>query len=92
MGLKLDKTIKILLGAIALGLFLNASDVFIDKAYASDCATWEKVRGGLNQIIQNQSGSNNYLKAEIDHAQKNIIECIKFDATCLVHLKSLGAF
>ena len=36
MELKLDKTTKILLGAIALGLFLNASNVFIDKAYASD--------------------------------------------------------
>ena len=35
MGLKLDKTTKILLGAIALGLFLNTSDVFIDKAYAN---------------------------------------------------------
>jgi len=35
MGLKLDKTTKILLGAIALGLFLNASNVFIDKAYAN---------------------------------------------------------
>ncbi len=36
MELKLDKTTKILLGAIALGLFLNASNVFIDKAYASN--------------------------------------------------------
>ena len=35
MELKLDKTTKILLGAIALGLFLNASNVFIDKAYAN---------------------------------------------------------
>ncbi|MDC1100694.1 hypothetical protein OAS34_00575 [Methylophilaceae bacterium] len=36
MELKLDKTTKILLGVIALGLFLNASNVFIDKAYAKD--------------------------------------------------------
>ena len=35
MELKLDKTTKILLGAIALGLFLNASNVFIDKAFAN---------------------------------------------------------
>jgi len=35
MELKLDKTTKMLLGAIALGLFLNASNVFIDKAYAN---------------------------------------------------------
>ena len=36
MELKLDKTTKILLGAIALGLFLNVSNVFIDKAQAND--------------------------------------------------------
>jgi len=41
MELKLDKTTKILLGAIALGLFLNASNVFIDKAYAN---TIQKVK------------------------------------------------
>ena len=35
MEIKLDKTTKILLGAIALGLFLNASNAFIEKAYAS---------------------------------------------------------
>ena len=34
MELKLDKTTKILLGAIALGLFLNASDMYIKKANA----------------------------------------------------------
>jgi len=40
MEFKVDKTTKILLGAIALGLFLNASNVFIDKAYAND---WDVV-------------------------------------------------
>ena len=39
MELKVDKTTKILLGAVALGLFLNASNIFIDKA----CV------GGLNK-------------------------------------------
>ena len=34
MEFKLDKTTKLLLGAIALGLFLNASEVIITKAYA----------------------------------------------------------
>jgi len=34
MELKLDKTTKVLLGAIALGLFLNASDIIITKAMA----------------------------------------------------------
>ena len=40
MELKVDNTTKILLGAIALGLFLNASNVFIDKAHAND---WDVV-------------------------------------------------
>ena len=61
MELKLDKTTKILLGAIALGLFLNASNMFIDKAYARDkvqkvticdemglhCARIDRDMGGL---------------------------------------------
>jgi len=50
MELKLDKTTKILLGAIALGLFLNASDVFIDKAYASDCATSYELSSAVSEI------------------------------------------
>jgi|GEM_PF-3431622 len=41
MELKLDKTTKMLLGAIAIGLFLNASNIFIDKAYAG---------GGVHKI------------------------------------------
>jgi hypothetical protein len=40
MELKVDNTTKILLGAIALGLFLNASNIFIDKAHAND---WDVV-------------------------------------------------
>ena len=40
MIFKTDKTMKILLGAIALGLFLNVSNVFIDKASAND---WDVV-------------------------------------------------
>ena len=40
MELKFDKITKILLGAIALGLFLNASNVIIDKAYANN---WDVV-------------------------------------------------
>ena len=60
MELKLDKTTKILLGAIALGLFLNVSNVFIDKAYANTvqkvqicdpqgirCARIDRTYGGL---------------------------------------------
>ena len=85
MGLKLDKTTKILLGAIALGLFLNASNVFISKAYANDCASWEQVRAELGIVIDNQI----HIGSLIETAQHNIIECIRFDATCLVHLKNL---
>ena len=40
MELKLDKTTKIILGAIALGLFLIVSHIFVDKAYAND---WDVV-------------------------------------------------
>ena len=40
MELKLDKTTKLLLGGIALGLLLNASNLFIDKAYSND---WDLV-------------------------------------------------
>ena len=36
MELKIDKTTKILLGIIALGLFLNVSEVIIDKAFADN--------------------------------------------------------
>ena len=35
MELKIDKTTKILLGLIAFGLFLNASDTYINKAFAN---------------------------------------------------------
>jgi hypothetical protein len=40
MKLKVDNTTKILLGFIALGLLLNAGNVFIDKAHAND---WDLV-------------------------------------------------
>ena len=40
MDLKIDKITKVLLGAIALGLFLNLGNVFIDKANAND---WDVV-------------------------------------------------
>ena len=40
MEFKVDNITKILLGGIALGLFLNASNVFIDKAYANN---WDVV-------------------------------------------------
>ena len=46
MELKLDKTTKILLGLIALGLFLNASNVWLDKAYATSVQKVQICNGG----------------------------------------------
>jgi len=43
MELKIDKTTKILLGAIALGLFLNASDVIISKVMAASGYDFEPI-------------------------------------------------
>ena len=57
MDLKADKITKILLGAIALGLFLNASNVFIDKAYANE---WD--------IVVELNKSN----VKIDRMQENL--------------------
>ena len=57
MEFKVDKTTKILLGAIALGLFFNASNVFIDKAYAND---WD--------IVVELNKSN----VKIDRMQENL--------------------
>ena len=50
MELKQDKTTKVLLGAIALGLLLNASNVFISEAYASRCATSSQLSSAVADI------------------------------------------
>jgi len=57
MELKADKITKILLGVIAFGLFLNASNVFMDKAYANN---WDVV------IELNKSN------VKIDRMQENL--------------------
>ena len=68
MELKVDKTTKILLGAIALGLFLNASNVFIEKAYANDCATsWE-----LNRVESNLENEISIVVDEVNRAKRSI--------------------
>ena len=82
MELKIDKITKILLGAIALGLFLNASNVFIDKAYAND---WDlvvelnksnvkidRIQENLNIIDKNVR----VLEKIIDTAENNITTTI----------------
>ena len=82
MELKLDKTTKILLGAIAFGLFLNASNVAIDKAYAND---WDlvvelnksnvkidRIQENLNIIDKNVR----VLEKIIDTAENNLTAAI----------------
>ena len=63
MELKVDKTNKILLGAIALGLFLNASNVFIDKAYASDCVDKVELRSHVEKIIYEIEGAKRLIES-----------------------------
>ena len=58
MELKLDKTIKLLLWVIAIGLFLNLSNVYIDKAYAND---WD--------VVVELNKSN----VKIDRMQENLV-------------------
>ena len=80
MELKVDNTTKILLGAIALGLFLNASNIFIDKAHAND---WDvvvelnksnvkidRIQENLNIIDKNVR----VIEKIIDEAKEDIID------------------
>lgn len=82
MELKTDKTTKVLLGAIGLGLFLNASNGLIDKASAND---WDvvvelnksnvkidRIQENLNIIDKNVR----VIEKIIDNAEINIIESI----------------
>ena len=72
MELKLDKTTKILLGAIALGLFLNASNVFIDKAYANNCADSYDLKNETRNIKEHISKQTSNIIDELMIAEKNI--------------------
>ena len=80
MELKVDNTTKILLGAIAIGLFLNASNIFIDKAHAND---WDvvvelnksnvkidRIQENLNIIDKNVR----VIEKIIDEAKEDIID------------------
>ena len=82
MKLKTDKTTKVLLGTIGLGLFLNASNGLIDKASAND---WDvvvelnksnvkidRVQENLNIIDKNVR----VIEKIIDNAEINIIDSI----------------
>jgi len=82
LELKTDKTTKVLLGAIGLGLFLNISNGLIDKASAND---WDvvvelnksnvkidRIQENLNIIDKNVR----VIEKIIDNAEINIIDSI----------------
>ena len=82
MKLKVDKTTKILLGAIAAGLFLNASNVFIDRAYANDWDVVVELNKSNVKIDRMQENLNiidknvRVLEKIIDTAENNLIVAI----------------
>ena len=80
MKSKVDNTTKILLGAIALGLFLNASNVFIDKAYANDWDLVVELNKSNVKIDRMQENLNiidknvRVIEKIIDEAKEDIID------------------
>ena len=79
MELKVDNTTKILLGAIALGLFLNASNFFIDKAHANDWDVVVELNKSNVKIDRMQENLNiidknvRVIEKIIDEAKEDII-------------------
>ena len=82
MELKFDKITKILLGAIALGLFLNASNVIIDKAYANNWDVVVELNKSNVKIDRMQENLNiidknvRVLEKIIDMAENNLTAAI----------------
>ncbi len=82
MDLKVDKLTKILLGVIALGLFLNLSNVFIDKAYANDWDVVVELNKSNVKIDRMQENLNiidknvRVLEKIIDTAENNLTASI----------------
>ena len=82
MELKIDKITKILLGAIALGLFLNASNVLIDKAYANNWDLVVELNKSNVKIDRMQENLNiidknvRVLEKIIDKAENNLTAAI----------------
>ena len=80
MELKVDNTTKILLGAIALGLFLNASNFFIDKAHANDWDVVVELNKSNVKIDRMQENLNiidknvRVIEKIIDQAKEDIID------------------
>ena len=90
MQLNLDKTTKLLLGVIALGLFLNLSNVFIDKAYANNWDVVVELNKSNVKIDRMQENLNiidknvRVLEKIIDTAENNITAAI--NNTCKVKI------
>ena len=82
MELKLDKITKILLSAIALGLFLNLSNVFIDKANANEWDVVVELNKSNVKIDRMQENLNiidknvRVLEKIVDTAENNLIAAI----------------
>ncbi|MDC1011414.1 hypothetical protein OAQ60_01740 [Methylophilaceae bacterium] len=80
MELKVDNTTKILLGAIALGLFLNASNIYIDKAHANDWDVVVELNKSNVKIDRMQENLNiidknvRVIEKIIDEAKEDIID------------------
>ena len=80
MKLKVDNTTKILLGAIALGLLLNAGNVFIDKAHANDWDLVVELNKSNVKIDRMQENLNiidknvRVIEKIIDEAKEDIID------------------
>jgi hypothetical protein len=90
MQLNLDKTAKLLLGVIALGLFLNLSNVFIDKVYANNWDVVVELNKSNVKIDRMQENLNiidknvRVLEKIIDTAENNITAAI--NNTCKVKI------
>ena len=82
MELKVDKITKILLSIIALGLFLNLSNVFIDKVYANDWDVVVELNKSNVKIDRMQENLNiidknvRLLEKIVDTAENNLIAAI----------------
>jgi hypothetical protein len=82
MELKLDKTTKLLLGFIALGLFLNLSNVIISKVYANNWDVVVELNKSNVKIDRMQENLNiidknvRVLEKIVDTAENNLITAI----------------
>ena len=82
MQLNLDKTTKLLLGVIALGLLLNLSNIFIDKAYANNWDVVVELNKSNVKIDRMQENLNiidknvRVLEKIVDKAENNLTAAI----------------